>query len=126
MATNQAATDRSLCTGPNVPEEAELFYVELHGSVTMTCSFGADTVSMRKFLCKMEKSGCLNIIDTYGKIDVDFTGRALLSNEDTKGAFSVMITQVDWEDAGLYLCGVGLYGEYGETKELDLHVYEGE
>ncbi|KAM9185129.1 polymeric immunoglobulin receptor [Mergus octosetaceus] len=111
--------------GPNVPEEAELFYVELHGSVTMTCSFGADTISMRKYLCKMEKNVCHNIIDTHGKIDEDFTGRALLSNENTEGTFSVMITQVDWEDAGLYLCGVGSYGEYGETKELDLHVYEG-
>ncbi|NXK50760.1 PIGR protein, partial [Chauna torquata] len=111
--------------GPNIPEEAELFYVELQDSVTMTCSFGEDYVSMRKFLCKMEKSGCRNIIDTYGKIDEDFTGRALLSNEDTKGSFSITITQVGWEDAGLYLCGVGFYGEYGETKELDLHVYEG-
>lgn len=100
--------------------------MELHGSVTMTCSFGADTVSMRKYLCKMEKNVCNNIIDTYGKIDEDFTGRALLSNENNDGAFSIMITQVNWEDAGLYVCGVGSYGEYGETKELDLHVYEGE
>ncbi|NXL84716.1 PIGR protein, partial [Alectura lathami] len=111
--------------GPNVPEEAELFYVELQGSVTMACNFGPDTVSMRKFLCKMEKNSCRNIIDTYGNIDSDFTGRALLSNENTAGGFSVVLTQMDWEDAGLYLCGVGFYGETGETKELNLHVYEG-
>lgn len=121
--SNRVSLDIS--EGPNIPEEAELFYVELQGSVSMACDFGEDYASTRKFLCKMEKSGCRNIIDTYGKIDSDFQGRILLSNENTEGAFSVMITQVDWEDAGLYLCGVGSYGEYGETKELDLHVYEG-
>uniref|UniRef100_A0A8C9EZY2 Polymeric immunoglobulin receptor n=1 Tax=Pavo cristatus TaxID=9049 RepID=A0A8C9EZY2_PAVCR len=91
--------------GPDVPEEAELFYVELHGSVSMSCDFGKDYASTRKFLCKMEKSGCRNIVDTYGEIDSDFQGRILLSNDNTEGAFSIMITQVDWEDAGLYLCG---------------------
>ncbi|XP_031461796.1 polymeric immunoglobulin receptor [Phasianus colchicus] len=111
--------------GPDVPEEAELFYVELQGSVSMACDFGGDYSSTRKFLCKMEKSGCRNIVDTYGQIDSDFQGRVLLSNDNTEGAFSIMITQVEWEDAGLYLCGVGSYGEYGETKELNVHVYEG-
>ncbi|XP_021233248.1 polymeric immunoglobulin receptor [Numida meleagris] len=110
--------------GPNIPEEAELFYVELHGSVTMSCDFGAEYASERKFLCKLEKSGCRNIINTYGEIDSEFQGRVLLSNDNTEGAFSVMITQVDWDDAGLYLCGVGFHGQSGETKELDLHVYE--
>ncbi|XP_010722485.2 polymeric immunoglobulin receptor [Meleagris gallopavo] len=111
--------------GPDIPEEAELFYVELQGSVSMACDFGGDYASTRKFFCKMEKSGCRNIVDTYGKIDPDFQGRVLLSNDNTEGAFSIMITQVGWEDAGLYLCGVGSYGEYGKTKELSVHVYEG-
>lgn len=100
--------------------------MKLQGSVNMPCDFGADYASTRKFLCKMEKSGCRNIVDTYGEVDSEFEGRVLLSNDNTEGAFSVMITQVAWEDAGLYLCGVGSYGEYGETKELNVHVYEGE
>ncbi|NXS60384.1 PIGR protein, partial [Brachypteracias leptosomus] len=110
--------------GPHLPEGAELFYVELHSSLTMSCSFGVDTVSMRKFLCKIRKSGCQNIIDSYGNIDEEYKGRALLSSESTPGSFSIVITQIDWEDSGLYLCGVGVYGEKGETKELDVHVYE--
>nr|XP_009670494.1 PREDICTED: polymeric immunoglobulin receptor [Struthio camelus australis]XP_009670496.1 PREDICTED: polymeric immunoglobulin receptor [Struthio camelus australis]XP_009670497.1 PREDICTED: polymeric immunoglobulin receptor [Struthio camelus australis] len=111
--------------GPNIPEEADLFYVELQGSVTMSCSFGEQYGSERKYLCKMEKSGCRNVIDTYGKVDDEYAGRILLSNQDTAGSYSIMITQLSWEDSGLYLCGVGVYGETGETKELDLHVYEG-
>ncbi|XP_062450800.1 polymeric immunoglobulin receptor [Rhea pennata] len=111
--------------GPNIPEEAELFYVERQGSVTMSCSFGAEYASERKYLCKMEKSGCRNIIDTYGKVDEEYAGRILLSSQQPAGTYSIMMTQLAWEDSGLYLCGVGVYGETGETKELDLHVYEG-
>ncbi|NXX39883.1 PIGR protein, partial [Tricholaema leucomelas] len=110
--------------GPHIPEGAELFYVELHSTVSMTCSFGKEAANERKFLCKLDKSGCRNIIDTYGNVDEDYTGRILLSNEDTPGSFSIMITQMGWQDSGFYLCGYGAYGESGETKELDVHVYE--
>nr|XP_009940289.1 PREDICTED: polymeric immunoglobulin receptor-like [Opisthocomus hoazin] len=110
--------------GPHVPEGAELFYVKLHSTLTMSCSFGTEYESIRKFLCKMDKSGCHNIVDTYGNVDEGYTGRVLLSSEELPGSFSVTITQMDWEDSGLYLCGAGVYGESGETKELDVHVYE--
>ncbi|NXQ94220.1 PIGR protein, partial [Sagittarius serpentarius] len=109
---------------PPVPEGAELFYVKLHSTLTMSCSFGKDYESWRKFLCKMDKNGCHNIIDSHGKVDERYTGRVLLSNEELPGSFSVVITRMGWEDSGLYLCGVGFYGENGETKELDVHVYE--
>ncbi|NWX15655.1 PIGR protein, partial [Aegotheles bennettii] len=110
--------------GPHLPEGAELYYVKLHSTLTIYCGFGANTASLRKYLCKMGKDDCYDIIDSSGKVDKDFEGRVLLSNENTQGLFSVVITQMDWEDSGLYLCGVGTYGENGETKELDVHVYE--
>ncbi|NXD77733.1 PIGR protein, partial [Halcyon senegalensis] len=110
--------------GPHVPEGAELFYVALHSTLTATCNFGVETTSMRKFLCKIGKTGCHNIIDSHGNIDEEFTGRALLSIEGISGSFTIMITQMSWEDSGTYLCGVGFYGESGETKELDVHVYK--
>ena len=99
--------------------------MKLHSTWTATCNFGEQYVSARKFLCRMEKTGCHNIIDSYGNVDKYYTGRVLLSNEESPGSFSIVITQMDWEDSGLYLCGVGSYGEDGETKELDVHVYEG-
>ncbi|NWH63781.1 PIGR protein, partial [Geococcyx californianus] len=110
--------------GPHVPEGAELFYVKLYSTLTMSCSFGEDTASLRKYLCKMEKSGCRNIIDSHGVVDPEFTGRAILSSEEPPGTFGIVITQMDWEDSGLYVCGVGNYGENGETKELDVHIYQ--
>ncbi|NXV17929.1 PIGR protein, partial [Cepphus grylle] len=110
--------------GPHVPEGAELFYVKLHSTLTMSCSFGPDYADIRKYLCKMEKSGCQNVVDTHQKFGEDYVGRVLLSNEDTAGSFSITITQIGWEDSGLYVCGAGVYGESGESKELDVHVYE--
>ncbi|XP_044287927.1 polymeric immunoglobulin receptor-like [Varanus komodoensis] len=107
-----------------MPEEAQLFYAEQHGSVTMTCAFGNQYASARKYLCKMTKSQCLNIIDTYGKIDPSYKGRILLSNLETPGSFSIIMTQLTKSDSGLYLCGAGNYGAEGESKKLDLHVYE--
>ncbi|NXI53409.1 PIGR protein, partial [Chloroceryle aenea] len=110
--------------GPHVPEGAELFYVAQHSTLTASCNFGEETVSLRKFLCKLGKTGCRNIIDSYGNTDEEYMGRALLSSEGTPGSFTIMITQMSWEDSGLYLCGVGFYGESSETKELDVHVYK--
>ncbi|NWW49036.1 PIGR protein, partial [Pedionomus torquatus] len=110
--------------GPHVPEGAELFYVKLHSTLTVSCTFGKDYESERKYLCKLEKSGCQNVVDTHKIYGKDYVGRTLVSNTKSAGSFSVVITQIGWEDAGLYMCGAGVFGESGVSKELDVHVYE--
>ncbi|XP_009995816.1 PREDICTED: polymeric immunoglobulin receptor-like [Chaetura pelagica] len=110
--------------GPHLPEGAELYYVKLHSTLTVSCSFGKDAELQRKYLCKMGKKGCYDIVDNGKEVDKDFEGRVLLSLQEDPGSFSVVITQMGWEDSGLYLCGFGTYGVSGETKELDVHVYE--
>ncbi|NXH80696.1 PIGR protein, partial [Edolisoma coerulescens] len=114
----------SVVEAPPVPEAAELFYVKLRSTWTVSCSFGADTVDMRRYLCKKEKEGCRNIVNSYQEIDEDFKGRVLLTFEETPGSFSVTMTQMDWEDTGLYYCGAGEYGKEGKSKELDVFIYE--
>ncbi|NXN83274.1 PIGR protein, partial [Bombycilla garrulus] len=110
-------------SAPPVPEAAELFYVKLRSTWTATCSFGKDYADVRKYLCKKEKENCRNIANSYQEIDDEFKGRVLLTfGED--GAFSVTMTQMDWEDTGLYYCGAGEYGKEGKSKELDVFVYE--
>ncbi|XP_007431514.1 polymeric immunoglobulin receptor [Python bivittatus] len=109
---------------PVLPEEAQLYYAEQQKTVTMTCDFGIQYASERKYLCKMTKTNCYNVIDTYGNVEPSYLGRVLLTNLDTPGSFSVIMSQLKKEDAGLYLCGAGNYGTDGESKELDLHVYE--
>ncbi|NXQ61996.1 PIGR protein, partial [Anthoscopus minutus] len=114
----------SVAEAPPVPEAAELFYLRLHSTWSVSCSFGEDTVHMRRFLCKQEEEGCRNIVDSYRNIDPDFQGRVLLTFEEPPGSFSVTMTQMDWEDTGLYYCGAGEYGKEGKSKELDVFVYE--
>ncbi|NXO87754.1 PIGR protein, partial [Sitta europaea] len=118
------AVTLAVAAAPPVPEAAELFYVKLRSTWTVSCSFGEDTAAMRRYLCKREKGECRNIIDTHNNIDPDFQGRVLLTFEEPPGSFSVTVTQMDWEDTGLYYCGAGEYGKEGKSKELDVFVYE--
>lgn len=115
-----------LCTAPPVPEAAELFYVKLRSTWTVSCRFGEDNASLRRYLCKKEKEGCRNVIDSSQNFDPDFQGRVLFAFEDPPGSFRVTMTQMDWQDTGLYYCGVGEYGDGRKPKELDVFVYEGE
>ncbi|NWI59172.1 PIGR protein, partial [Calyptomena viridis] len=108
---------------PPVPEAAQLFYVKLRSTWTVSCQFGEEFSSSRRYLCKMEKGECQNIVDTEGPNE-NYTGRVLLSHEDSGASFSVTITQMEWEDSGLYQCGVGEYGKSGESKELDVFIYD--
>uniref|UniRef100_A0A8C3KRB6 Polymeric immunoglobulin receptor n=1 Tax=Calidris pygmaea TaxID=425635 RepID=A0A8C3KRB6_9CHAR len=119
-----ALTGVSICIGPHVPEGADLFYVKLHSTLTVVCSFGKEYVSYRKYLCKMEKSRCQNVVDSHRKYGEDYVGRVMLTNTEPEGSFSVTITQMGWEDSGLYVCGAGIYEESGVSKQLDVHVYE--
>ncbi|XP_058712101.1 polymeric immunoglobulin receptor-like [Poecile atricapillus] len=114
----------SIAEAPPVPEAAELFYLKLRSTWTVSCSFGEDTVDLRRYLCKKEKDGCRNIIDSHRNIDPDLQGRVLLTFEEPPGSFSVTMTQMDWEDTGLYYCGAGEYGKEGKSKELDVFIYE--
>ncbi|NXL79505.1 PIGR protein, partial [Leptocoma aspasia] len=114
----------SVAEAPPVPEAPELFYLKLRSTWTVSCSFGEDTAAMRRYLCKKEKEGCWNIVDSHQEIDPDFKGRVLLTFEKSSGSFSVTMTQMDWEDTGLYYCGAGEYGKEGKSKELDVFVYE--
>ncbi|XP_017687653.1 PREDICTED: polymeric immunoglobulin receptor isoform X1 [Lepidothrix coronata] len=115
----------SVSQDPPVPEAAEQFYVKLHSTWTVICSFGSEFSTWRKYLCKMEGEDCHDIIDNQnGVIDEDFRGRVLLSYELSADSVNIMMTQMDWEDSGLYRCGAGEYGKNGKSKELDVFIYE--
>uniref|UniRef100_A0A8C4VP36 Polymeric immunoglobulin receptor n=1 Tax=Gopherus evgoodei TaxID=1825980 RepID=A0A8C4VP36_9SAUR len=109
---------------PRLLNGSELYYIELGGSVTINCVFGTEYGSERKYMCRMGKTGCSNVIDTYGNVNENYKGRVLLSLQEPAGSFSLYMTQLRKEDSGVYLCGAGIYGEKGESKELDIHVYQ--
>ncbi|NXL19529.1 PIGR protein, partial [Setophaga kirtlandii] len=114
----------SVAEAPPVPEDAELFYVKLRSTWTVTCGFGVETVEKRKYLCKKEKDGCRNIINSHQNDDSEVPGGRQLTFESPPGSFRVTMTQMDWEDAGVYYCGAGEYEKDSTKKELNVFIYE--
>ncbi|XP_056413963.1 polymeric immunoglobulin receptor-like [Hyla sarda] len=107
-----------------IPTEAKLVYGQLMGSVNFHCEFGDEHAAQRKYLCKIEKKGCKNIIDSSGAVDPAYLGRILLQKDKRPASFTVKIIQLRTEDSGMFSCGVGDYGVVGDFTELDLRINE--
>lgn len=109
--------------------EPELLYKDLRSSVTFECDLGREVAKEAKFLCRMNQESCDVIINTLEKRDPAFEGRVLLTPTDDNGRFSVLITGLRKEDAGLYKCGAtesGLPQEGWPFQAWQLFVNEGE
>ncbi|XP_037680787.1 polymeric immunoglobulin receptor [Choloepus didactylus] len=86
--------------------EPELLYGDLRSSINFDCDLGTEVADVPKFLCRMTKGeACDVVINTLGNKTTAVEGRILLTPKDKKGFFSVAITGLKKEDAGLYLCG---------------------
>ncbi|MEE6493528.1 hypothetical protein FKM82_016876 [Ascaphus truei] len=119
VVVNVAVTEDS-----TFPKEAELVYGQLRSAVTLLCDFGVQYSTRRKYLCKLGRSGCRNVIDSMGEVATEHQGRIILSSEKQPGSFTVKLIQLRKEDYGLYACGVGQYGEDGDSKVYDLRINE--
>ncbi|XP_063307232.1 polymeric immunoglobulin receptor-like [Pelobates fuscus] len=107
-----------------IPEQAELLYGQLRSTVIFSCEFDETYSEMKKYLCKNGKEGCTNVIDSTGKVASDYKGRVILSSGTNPKSFSAKLIQLKREDAGLYSCGVGNYGEDGDFKVFDVRINE--
>ncbi|XP_075706787.1 polymeric immunoglobulin receptor-like [Rhinoderma darwinii] len=107
-----------------IPIEAKLIYGQLRGAVNFQCEFGDQPAAQRKYLCKIEKTGCKNIIDSSGAIDTAYHGRILLQGDEGPATFTVKMIQLRSEDSGMFVCGVGNYGVEGDTIDFDLRINE--
>ncbi|XP_078500680.1 polymeric immunoglobulin receptor-like isoform X2 [Lissotriton helveticus] len=116
---NVAVSDDSI-----VPEEAELLYGQVRGEVSISCPYDEVHAAERKYLCKLDKTGCKNIIDSTWKIDQNYKGRVMLSYKASLKTFVVYIIHLEKGDTGHYTCGTGKYGEYGDSTDFSLHISE--
>ncbi|XP_066884744.1 polymeric immunoglobulin receptor [Kogia breviceps] len=127
QAGDDASADKSNADLQVLKPEPELIYGDLRGSVTFDCALGPEMANVAKFLCRLKNAeACSVIINTLGKKAQDFEGRILFTPKD-KGFFSVHITGLRKEDAGLYLCGAHPNGEPQEgwpTQAWQLFVNE--
>ncbi|KAM8977207.1 polymeric immunoglobulin receptor-like [Pelodytes ibericus] len=108
----------------DIPEEVELIYGQLRSTVNYQCDFDEKFSRMKMYLCKLGKEGCTTVIDSTGNVAVDYQGRVILNTGNTVGSINVKLIQLRIEDAGLYACGFGNYGENGDFKRLDLRINE--
>ncbi|XP_075052276.1 polymeric immunoglobulin receptor-like [Mixophyes fleayi] len=103
--------------------EAQLLYSHLRGTMKFRCEVGKQNAA-RKYLCKIGKAGCMDIIDSLGKVASVYQGRILLqTDENEPGWFTVKIAQLRNEDSGLYACGWGTYGKDGDATNFDLRIH---
>ncbi|XP_066456304.1 polymeric immunoglobulin receptor-like [Eleutherodactylus coqui] len=119
----QAVIDLVIIEDSKIPTEANLMYGQLWGTVKLPCEFGEQHSKRKKYLCKVDKSGCTNVIDSSGNIDNKYTARTILQvDEKRPGSFTVQIIQLRIEDSGMYSCGVGDGEE--DTIDFDLRINE--
>ncbi|XP_069489297.1 polymeric immunoglobulin receptor-like isoform X2 [Ambystoma mexicanum] len=115
---NVAVTDDSV-----VPVEAELVFGQLRGQASIVCTFGSQHATGRKYLCKIDRvGGCRNIIDSLWEVDPAYMGRVMLSYLEAPGSVKVELINLERGDSGHYVCGAGKYGEFGETRDVDLRI----
>lgn len=105
-----------------VSEEATLLYAELRGSVIFKCNYNEQDATQRKFLCKVTKTGCRDIIDSTGKTDPSYEGR--VTADKKVGTFTVKMVQVRNQDAAYYTCGSDNPDEAKDTPSFDLRINE--
>nr|AAK69593.1 polymeric immunoglobulin receptor [Notamacropus eugenii] len=107
--------------------ETELVYAEQGGSVTLNCALGSTAENMPMYLCRIKADmTCDLVINSKGFTNNSTHGRILFTPTEP-GSFSIMITQVRKEDAGLYHCGAqenGEPSEKGPIQALQLFVSE--
>ncbi|XP_044529549.1 polymeric immunoglobulin receptor isoform X1 [Gracilinanus agilis] len=109
--------------------EPELFYAEQRGSVILSCALGSTVANLPKFLCRVRADEtCDLVLNSKGFINDATHGRILFNPTEEPGSFTIMLTQVRKEDAGLYHCGAQKNGQPSEdalqVRALQLFVSE--
>lgn len=128
QAGDDSSGDKSNVDLHVLKPEPELVYADLGSSVRFDCALGPEVVNVAKFLCQENKEKTCNLVaNTLGQRNQAFKGRILSQNNN--GVFSVDITNLRKEDAGLYLCGANSDGQPQKSRPIQawqLFVNEGE
>uniref|UniRef100_A0AAR2KYV3 Ig-like domain-containing protein n=1 Tax=Pygocentrus nattereri TaxID=42514 RepID=A0AAR2KYV3_PYGNA len=88
----------------------------LAGSITLLPNLQWD-VNNTRYMCKMEQSGCVNIIKDQTQSNAVTSGRFKMYS-NTAGNFTVLIRELKPQDSAVYRFGVG----NGKHKDIELTV----
>ncbi|KAM5132255.1 polymeric immunoglobulin receptor-like [Mantella aurantiaca] len=106
-----------------ITKDAELLYTQLRGTVIFKCNYGTPGTTQRKYLCKVTKNNCSDIIDSAGRADPRYEGR-VMADKQKAGTFRVKMVQVRIDDAGYYICGSDDPEESKDLPKYDLRINE--
>ncbi|XP_020858604.1 polymeric immunoglobulin receptor isoform X2 [Phascolarctos cinereus] len=113
--------------GSDLSNDTEVIITEVGETVSINCPFQEQNAQNRKFLCKQDGESCALVIDSNEKVGPDYTGRVRLEITATSSNFFVVtISQINREDVGLYICGVGEDDASEIEKTVDLKLLEAE
>ncbi|XP_059723727.1 polymeric immunoglobulin receptor-like isoform X2 [Haemorhous mexicanus] len=114
-STNQglhASLNLTVLADATVSQPTQLIRGQLHGSVTVLCHSGDTQSDQKRFWCKVGRSSCAPIASSDGFVGRRYQGRIVITPQESSGAFKVLVSDLQEEDSGLYLCGTqGLKGQ---------------
>nr|NP_001271468.1 polymeric immunoglobulin receptor precursor [Equus caballus]ACX69975.1 polymeric immunoglobulin receptor [Equus caballus] len=123
QAGDDSSGDKSNVDLHVLKPEPELVYADLGSSVRFDCALGPEVVNVAKFLCQENKEKTCNLVaNTLGQWNQAFKGRILSQNNN--GVFSVDVTNLRKEDAGLYLCGANSDGQPRKSQSRPIQAWQ--
>lgn len=94
------------------------------GSVKIKCEYDPTYSNYRKYFCKGQSPGCVDIVETSTQNPSVEWGRFSLS-DNGRGHFTVQIANLTLQDTGMYQCAVDFPRLKDYYTQINLEVSDG-
>ncbi|XP_015740594.2 polymeric immunoglobulin receptor-like isoform X2 [Coturnix japonica] len=109
-------------TVPAQPRRAKFLHGRVGGSLSFKCHHDPAGSYTTKYLCRWREASCSLLVDTDGFVHESYKGRTWISSsEQDSGNYTVVMSQLQEEDAGWYWC-VARNGHEEHTTSMKLSI----
>lgn len=111
---------------PVLPGDTEVYKEVLGRTVNIDCPFKIENSPNTKSVCKRRDKDCITVISSSGYIHPDYMNRVKLDfgGGTTALKFTFIMKQLQFTDAGIYVCQTG--ESYNDKKNVYLQVLKSE